>query len=897
MNSISEERWQRAVSAALKDAQVRDAIYRRVVNDAELNMHLVEQRPEVQRACADSLKAEQEARDHFTAADSRSGNESELAKWIRDTGHPAAITAIVNKKVAEDAHSGATGPAVAGMRQLQAACKGLPLEMTAQPRAPHSIADSVAISMFLLGIAALVVLLVSVIVYMIRDGWGHVAEAFVAPWSVGAISGVMFVVCLVIFIPVFFRVISKTSPFETEVARLRPSVLDKAKGLAAAVTEHDQEIALARQHLTAAVTKAELAVRDEVVARARAFADQKHAPNYSDHIPELPDGLGNLTEVTRADNRVDTRSRDELLQLIASMAGGSIGVAGPRGAGKSTLLQQITTMPELTIRDRVTNAPRPTLGVFTSAPVRYDGREFILHLFATVCGMLLKSESRSGARQWEEAMAAERRQPPPRYEQSFLSTLRVARSVASAAAFVFLVLGTAALFIPKPSVAPPLVVQINGGQAEVQEQKSAAPPSGLVVVAQRLDLRPLPLLALSLLCLVAALLVRRFLGEVPPSEIDRRTDLDASTRREPAEMPATGGAGKAAWASLTALAAEWDVELRYQQSFTSGWSGALKLPVGMDISSTRSTSLISRQLTYPELTKAFRDFLELLTQFYVVVIAVDELDKITEAEHAHQFLNEVKAVFGVAGVFYLISISDSAMSSFARRGLAVRDAFDSAFDEVVRVTYLDHPQSKNILARRIIGLPEPLISFCHCLSGGLPRDLIRACRSVFAEANELQTRSLGDVVKSLVRKDVQAKVDATVTYVLDLAGGSVATPAVVAMRRLQRAVESGSDLQTACQGLIDVAAGMSETAAANDVIRRHIADAAADLAIYTVYSATLCRAFNAYPSEQLWRNAQDERVFSDISDFRRALSLNSQSTNAELSEFRNRHQMSTLVLA
>ena len=35
--------------------------------------------------------------------------------------------------------------------------------------------------------------------------------------------------------------------------------------------------------------------------------------------------------------------------------------------------------------------------------------------------------------------------------------------------------------------------------------------------------------------------------------------------------------------------------------------------------------------------------------------------------------------------YYLISVSDDALAAYEMRGLPVRDAFDSAFDEVIHV--------------------------------------------------------------------------------------------------------------------------------------------------------------------------------------------------------------------
>src|SRR5439155_21212139 len=88
-------------------------------------------------------------------------------------------------------------------------------------------------------------------------------------------------------------------------------------------------------------------------------------------------------------------------------------------------------------------------------------------------------------------------------------------------------------------------------------------------------------------------------------------------------------------------------------------------------------------------------------------------------------------------VYFLVSVSDEALTSFERRGLPLRDVFDSSFDEIIRVEPLRYEDSRRLLYRRVVGLTEPYIALCHCLSGGLARDLIRAARQVVRAAAAL----------------------------------------------------------------------------------------------------------------------------------------------------------------
>ena len=77
-------------------------------------------------------------------------------------------------------------------------------------------------------------------------------------------------------------------------------------------------------------------------------------------------------------HEIPTESKDRLIDLIEdeAMPGGALGLAGPRGAGKSTLMRSLCSVPDR--KDSV-------LGAMVDAPVDYDARDFVLHLFAKVC--------------------------------------------------------------------------------------------------------------------------------------------------------------------------------------------------------------------------------------------------------------------------------------------------------------------------------------------------------------------------------------------------------------------------------------------------------------------------------------------------------------------------------
>jgi hypothetical protein len=172
-------------------------------------------------------------------------------------------------------------------------------------------------------------------------------------------------------------------------------------------------------------------------------------------------------------------------------------------------------------------------------------------------------------------------------------------------------------------------------------------------------------------------------------------------------------------------------ELRFQQTISSTWTGGAKAPVGLEATVSRGSTLARVQLSFPELVTKLRRFLELVARNSDgrVIIGIDELDKLPSDELARQFINEIKAIFGVRGCYYLVSISEEAMASFDSRGMPFRDVFDSSFDDVVHVSYLGLPDVERLLNRRVV-LPKPFTCLCYCLSGGLARDLIRTARNL-----------------------------------------------------------------------------------------------------------------------------------------------------------------------
>jgi hypothetical protein len=135
---------------------------------------------------------------------------------------------------------------------------------------------------------------------------------------------------------------------------------------------------------------------------------------------------------------------------------------------------------------------------------------------------------------------------------------------------------------------------------------------------------------------------------------------------------------------------------------------------------TGSTEIAQAPLYLPEIVEMFRAFVAEAASLGPVVIGIDELDKMSSEEHAASFLNDIKAIFGIDNCYFLISVSDDAVARFERRGIPVRDVFDSALDEILRLVPLSFRQASASLAERVVGLPIPFRALCYCLSGAFP---------------------------------------------------------------------------------------------------------------------------------------------------------------------------------
>jgi len=448
-----------------------------------------------------------------------------------------------------------------------------------------------------------------------------------------------------------------------------------------------------------------------------------------------------LSQVFSSEYEVPTAAMAELGASMAAMSGGSIGLAGPRGAGKSVLLRSFAAG-----RQPLENRAK-TIGVVVDAPVRYNTREFVLHLFERVC---------------REA----------------------------------------------------------GGE---DDDNHAVPRT-----------------------LARALLEHRWL-------------------RRPIASP--GGS-----TPVQRLAGDHLDIIVFERTFTVGGG------VALDARFAKLTGDVKSQLarvpwSLPQLITTFRGFLEILAREHVVVIGIDELDKLESGEDARSFVNDIKGVFGVSNCFFLVSISEDAMSSFERRGQPVRDVFDSAFDHVVRVPPLTHAECERVLRRRVIGMGAPFAAACTTMSGGVPRDVIRFARRLMLTAAAQDDDELSTLLPEVLAAETGAKARAG----LIVAARHSDIGASADIVRWLRELEAGAPAPAACdQYFTHVRPRLEPDQRDDDAAtagRRELRALAAETSAWLYHVDTVAQLFSEHYDEARHRELTADGTIDRLAAARHDLTL------------------------
>lgn len=425
-------------------------------------------------------------------------------------------------------------------------------------------------------------------------------------------------------------------------------------------------------------------------------------------------GLSALTDAALITSTVTGR---DLRMKIEKMSSGCIGVSGLRGSGKTSLIHDFCRHRYGTPTWIPAGATKlPGLRLTVRAPLRYDSREFLIHLHTCLC----------------EAVLADIRLNPTSFVDRVVLSVLVPRSVRPAA--LLRGLTGVALFALAGSLA-----------------YHAATGSWPLVSWPPQRWEWLGVFA----ALVAAMIV--ISGRTRQALIElrqiRTLATDAQTRLD---------------------------RLHFQRTDTRSLGGALGGPMGTGLNLSSTQAFTEQLMTLPELIDDYRDFAERVVAALQqaisartdknrplrpsnenmdvrLVIGIDEMDQIEDAQSANIFLTELSSVFGTSHSVYLISISPGTLAAGGQRMVPLKTASNGIFDDIVWVEPLDMPSAGNLLDRRVTGLPAAFIALCYVLSGGLPKDLLRIARAIFTvKSDGPNGRELVDVAGNVINDELSA---------------------------------------------------------------------------------------------------------------------------------------------
>jgi hypothetical protein len=233
------------------------------------------------------------------------------------------------------------------------------------------------------------------------------------------------------------------------------------------------------------------------------------------------------------------------------------------------------------------------------------------------------------------------------------------------------------------------------------------------------------------------------------------------------------------------------------------------------------------------------------------------------------------------------------MSNFERRGLPFRDVFDSSFDDFVYVDYLDFTTAQELLQQRVVGRAVPFFAMSYCMSGGLPRDLIRNFRSVLEVHGQTPPRDkLSDICKTLVENDLRAKVRATRTTAKKIKLEAKVDRFLEVLYELEQQIGSDALLIDSGSKLLRVAANLREDVVDKEhvAMAEQLANLSEELGTY-VFCATTVRQFFTDEITKQQITASVPGDLDSLAKARQVLGVNPAVTRILLSSFRTAHAM------
>ena len=180
------------------------------------------------------------------------------------------------------------------------------------------------------------------------------------------------------------------------------------------------------------------------------------------------------------------------------------------------------------------------------------------------------------------------------------------------------------------------------------------------------------------------------------------------------------------------------------------------------ITRTRETDLAEREPTVASLVFDFRRFAaSVATVLKPLVIAIDELDKIDSPDTVRALLRDIKGIFEIPNVYFLVSVSDEAAAALHLGALRGRDEFSSSFYTVLEMELLDSVDASRLAGKRGAKLVGEQARLLCLLAAGNWREVVRLAEEWRssgdgADVSARARRSLGTEAAALLREIVRA---------------------------------------------------------------------------------------------------------------------------------------------
>jgi KAP family P-loop domain len=144
----------------------------------------------------------------------------------------------------------------------------------------------------------------------------------------------------------------------------------------------------------------------------------------------------------------------------------------------------------------------------------------------------------------------------------------------------------------------------------------------------------------------------------------------------------------------------------------------------------------------------------------VMVVVVDELDKIVDREELKTFIRVIKTVFDIRGTRFFLSISQDAYRDLVLGSALGKNEFDSSFDHIELIAPMDLDAARSLVkgylkSLKQTELDDPTVDVIAVLGKGVPRDLLRRCDNAMLLASE-KPASLSDSLLMSERESLLA---------------------------------------------------------------------------------------------------------------------------------------------